>query len=769
MPSKFSLLVLTVLLLFFCQTLQAANIDWKHCGPSKFKFSDQPIVPMPEIDREVSIEADYITATDREVLDLFGGVKFENEVATISTEEARYEISLQRLSATTGIRFETDYLITIGDSATLELGDRAGVVDNAKFWLPRSHMRGSADTLTLVDQKVTRLNNAFFTTCLEGVKDWELRSSELTLNTEKNEGVAKHARFSFKSIPIFYFPYVSFPLEGRKTGLLTPAIGDSNKNGRHITLPYYLNIAPNRDATITPVFYQKRGVLLRTENRFLFPTTSGVLKFDYLDDDKVSDKDRSNRRFYGDFKVRSYPAKGWETSLDYRRVSDNAYFSDFGESYLQANESYLERKADASYQGEQWEFIANIQGYQTIDSAIEALELPYQQLPSININMREQTLDSGVIFNMDMEYVRYHRAEGVVGRRVDIAPKVSWPMVKSAGYITPAVTLRHTKYALSRVGSTYDEESNSLVPIESEPNRSITQWSMDSGLFLDRDINIAGKRHIHTLEPRLYYLYIPYKDQHNMIVEQVGDDQFKEVTFDAGQPQLTYSQLFRDNRFNGVDKIGDANQITMALSSKLITNQGLERLRVSVGQIRYLQDRRVGLPSGEIITATGGDTTSTVQTEDQSDIVVEMSSQWNRRIDTQAVFVWGDVEDITQSSHYRFRYRHDADTMFNVNYRFETGVEEQADTTILGLIHSQWKGLAHFRYSFREDQRLETFIGIEYQSCCWSFRMLQREYLTEDGITRNNSTWLQLEFKGLTRVGNKLRSVFSHGDLADSY
>lgn len=769
MPFKLIQSALFLLLSLFCQSLFAANIDWRYCGPSQFKIVKNPVTPLLEFSGEITIEADNITATDRETLDLFGAVKFKNAAGTVDAEEARYQVSLQKLTTKKGIRFETDYLITIGDNADLDLAQRKGTIDNTQFWLPRSHMRGTAERLTMVDKKTTRLDKAFFTSCLEGVNDWELRSSELTLNKEKNEGVAKHARLWFKNVPIFYFPYVSFSLEGRKTGLLTPAIGNSNKNGRHITLPYYINIAPNLDATVTPVFYQKRGVLLRTEHRFLFPTTSGILNFDYLNDDKIDGDNRSNKRFYGDFKIRSFPAKGWRTSLDFRTVSDDSYLSDFGDSYLQANESYLERKVDLAYLGEQWEFIAAMQGYQTTGSEIKPFELPYQQLPKLNINFREKIAGPGIHYKLDMGLVSYEREAGVIGRRIDIAPRISRPFEKSGGYIKPALTLRYTKYSLDRVGKTYNLDTDTFEDIDAQPDRSIPQWSLDSGLFLEKDVQIGGERHITTLEPRIYYLYVPFRDQQDMIVEQVGQDLYKETTFDAGQPQLTYSQLFRENRFNGIDKIGDANQITLALSSKLITNKGLERLRVSVGQIRYLQDRRVSLPSGDTFGPTKVGSGPTLDTDVQSDLVVELSSRWNRRIDAQAVYVWGAADSLTQSSHYRFRYRHDKNTMFNINYRYETGVEEQADTTILGKIHAQWKGLAHFRYSLRNNQRLETFIGVEYESCCWAFRFLQREYLTEDGITRNNSTWLQLELKGLTKVGNKLRSVFRNGTLSNSY
>jgi len=752
---------------------RAANIDWHYCGVPQQKLVEEPRGLFSKLQSETTIEANTITAKNREMLDLSGNVKFSNDVAKVSTEAAQYKISSQQLTTDREIRFETDYFVTVGDKANLTIGNRGGTIENARFWLPRSHMRGSADTLTLIDQSRTRLDNTFFTSCLEGNTDWELRASELIIDTSKNEGVAKHARLTLMSVPIFYFPYLSFALEGRKTGLLTPDYGVFKTTGSYFTLPYYINIAPNRDATVTPYFYEDRGIMVRTENRFLFPTASGKLIFDYLDHDKADaqvneiteEPERGHRRFYSDFNLQSYPAQGWRTSIKYRSVSDNSYFNDFGDGYLQSNESYLERSTHASYQGDQWEFTAAVQSYQTIDSDILPLELPYQQLPSLHINLRELEMNTGLRYKMDMEYVNFYRKEGVVGRRIDIAPRLSWPYSKSAGYIKPAVTMRHTRYALNRVG----RPPNSPTPIDDTPSRSVSQWTLDSGLFLERDFNLDGQRHIQTLEPRLFYLFIPHKNQKNLIY---GSDLEKEITFDAGQPQLSYSQLFRNNRFNGIDKIGDANQITLALTSKLLTDQGLERLRVSLGQIHYFQDRKVSFP--------GSGLTSAEQIEEneksKSDIVVELTSQWNKKLNTQAIFVWGASEKFTQSAHYQLRYQQNTDNIIRLNYRYEKGIEEQADATLLWRLRSRWKGLFHIRYSFRNDPEanaktkslLESYTGLEYQSCCWSLRILQREYQTEDNIT-NTSTWFQLELKGLTRVGNKLRGVFSNGSVSESF
>jgi len=767
----FMLAILLSVMTIISKPASAANIDWHFCGVPQQKLVVEPRGLFSKLQSETTIEANTITATNREILDLSGNVKFSNDVAKVSTEAAQYKISSQQLTTDREIRFETDYFVTVGDKANLTIGNREGTIENARFWLPRSHMRGSADTLTLIDQNRTRLDSTFFTSCLEGNTDWELRASELIIDTSKNEGVAKHARLTFMSVPIFYFPYLSFALEGRKTGLLTPDYGFLKTTGSYFTLPYYINIAPNRDATVTPYFYERRGTMIRTENRFLFPTASGKLIFDYLDHDKENADElngepvRGHRRFYSDFNLQSYPAQGWRTSIKYRSVSDDFYFNDFGDGYLQSNESYLERSTHASYQGEQWEFTAAVQSYQTIDSDIGVFELPYQQLPNLHINLREQELASGLRYKMDMEYVNFYRKEGVVGRRLDIAPRLSWPYSKSAGYVKPAVTMRHTRYALNRVGRPPDSTTN----IDDTPSRSVSQWTLDSGLFLERDFNLDGQRHIQTLEPRLFYLFIPPKDQENLIYDS---DLEKEVTFDAGQPQLSYSQLFRDNRFNGIDKIGDANQITLALTSKLLTDQGLERLRVSLGQIRYFQDRKVSFPGSGLTTAEQ----IKENEKKKSDIVVELTSQWNKKLNTQAIFVWGASEKFTQSAHYQLRYQQNTDNIIRLNYRYEKGIEEQADATLLWRLRSRWKGLFHIRYSFRNDPEadakkkslLESYTGLEYQSCCWSLRILQREYQTEDNLT-NTSTWLQLELKGLTRVGNKLRGVFSNGSVSESF
>jgi len=684
---------------------------------------------------------------------LSGNVVFKRDFAEISAENARYNSSQQQLEVQGEVRIFTEQMITIGDKASVKLSEDSGSIDNAKFWLSGSHIRGESERIDFINSHQSRLTGSSFTSCADENPAWELYTSTLSFDTEANEAVATHARLYFKSVPVFYFPYLSFPLSGRKTGLLVPEWGDTTTTGRHISVPYYINIAPNRDATLTPRYFQARGTMLDTQYRYLKPRSHGQVDFTFLDEDHQT----GEKRYLGKYQVSNRPATGWQAEVIYNRVSDNNYFKDFALNYEDGNITHLEQTGNLSYTDSKMRFSTLFQSFQTIDQntgdPLAPYKSPYQRLPNIKFSLLEQADRTGFRYSLDLDYSQFQRDKGLIGRRLDVAPALSFPYISGAGYVKPKVTYHYTSYQLENQYQTSDK-----------PIRTINQFSIDSGMFLEKSFISQGQQYTQTLEPRLFYLYVPFKEQDSLLVEERPGltPNYAETSFDSGVPEQSYAQLFRENRFTGLDRIGDSNQLTMALSSRILSRNGREKMRISMGQIFYFKPPKIGPPNGD------------PPNPDSSDIIAEFVSRWSPVWQMQGTFAWQPNENQSESGLYRFSYHGDRDTIISAKYRYQRGESEQAEVLMLKRLSFNWKGVASVRYSLDERKSLDRFFGLEYQSCCWSFRILRREYYVpvpeaeaafEGETFLNKSIMFQLELKGLTEVFEKLDDVFQTGKL----
>jgi len=723
--------------------------DWHFCLnpliPKQFEYK-----PAQEPNPQTVIQADKMESGD-EWMSLSGNVVFKRDYAEISADKARYQSNLQQLEVEGNVRIFTEQMVTIGDKASVLLKQDSGSVENAKFWLSGSHIRGESERIEFISSNRSRLTGSSFTSCVDANPSWELSTSTLDFDTEENEAVATHARLTFKGVPVFYFPYLSFPLAGRKTGLLVPEWGQTTRTGRHLSVPYYINIAPNRDATLTPRYFQERGTMLDAQYRYLQPSSRGQLDMTYLPEDKQT----LEKRYFGKYEVSNRPAPGWQANVSYSRISDTNYFKDFALSYEEGNATHLAQTANLAYLDSNVRFSTLFQSFQTIDETIDVYERPYQRYPNVKLQIFEKTNVTGLRYSFDMDYSQFQRDKGLVGRRLDVAPSLSFPYLGAGSYFKPKLTFHHTRYQLQ-------DQFND----EDRPVRSINQFSIDSGLYLEKTFVNLGQTYTQTLEPRFFYLYVPYKDQSNILIEQRFDALNQpygvETSFDSGLPEQSYSQLFRDNRFTGLDRIGDSNQLTMALSSRILSINGQEKLRFSMGQIFYFKPPKIGLPNGA------------PPNPDSSDIIAEVLSRWSNKWQMQGTFAWQPNENRSESGLYRFSYRRDKDTIVSANYRYQRGETEQADLSLMNRLSFNWKSIANVRYSLSDRESLEKYVGLEYQSCCWSLRVLRRDYfvpaptpLEPGNKLLNKSVWIQLELKGLTEVGEKLDEVFLTGNLTE--
>lgn len=686
-----------------------------------------------EEDDKTRVLADQVVAKELQQFQLSGNVQVSKGNLLIEADEVQYQRDNDILSTGGGVRFQAENLLILGDSARINLTAKSGTIDNAQIWLPQNHLRGKAFQVTLAGENSISLKNASVTSCMQGHDDWLVKASYLRLDRDKNQAVAKNARLEVFHVPVLYSPYLSFPIYGRKSGLLAPHLGNSSNSGSEFALPYYWNIAPDRDATFTPHYYSKRGTQLQSEFRYLNPSNNGKVYFEYLPDDALYNKDRG----YIYLQHSAQHSKAWSSQLEYRYATDADYLNDFGGNLNTTSTEYLERRFNTHYEAQNWNANLQVLDFQTLSNFTNTQGKPYSLLPQLRFSTTDLPLGHGLQYQMNTELVRFHRQASLTGRRLDINPQLQWPMHSEYGFLTPKLALHYTRYDLQ----------NNYPGSESNPSRTLPIFSVDSGLFFERDLH-WGSAVLQTLEPRLFYLYVPYRDQSRLLVDQNGQEQ----TFDSGAQPLYLSQLFKENRYSGLDRIGDANQISALLSSRFYNQQGKELLAANLGQIFYFQDRRVTLP-GEA-----------VQTDSRSDLFVELRSQWAANTYTSAQLLWNDRQSKTGKVSLRFRYTPDRDRMLNLAYRYEAGSIDQADATALWPLRRQWKLVARWLYSLRDARTLQNIEGMEYNSCCWALRLVHRRYITQtDQGSYQDNIFLQFELKGLANVGSGIDRMFSEG------
>jgi len=701
---------------------------WAMCADKNLSISKY-IAPesFPEQKKdETRVSPQQVENTAGNITIFTGDTLIERDQLRIRADKVLYDRSKQKLDISGNIHIDSRSMTIESESGWYNLNNNSGEFDNSQYFSPESHLQGSTPNLSIKGNKQTLLLDTRFSSCPKEQEDWHLYTAYLKLDHEDEVGTAKHAVLWFKNIPIFYSPYISFPLgDRRRSGFLMPRFGSSSLRGAEISLPWYWNIAANQDAVITPRYMKKRGMQLSTDYRYLTHSSNGELEVEYLDKDQQLKEQRHLIKFTNHSDI----GDNIDVDLLASDASDNKYLEDLGAGIDIANTTHLERTATIKYYNGPWTLSTLAQGYETIDEDIAITSRPYRRLPQVTLNGSDTLLKTDIIWSLDSEWVEFeHESDNKQkGSRFDIYPKLSWPLQGSAWFITPSIGLRHSQYDVT-------DSTNTKIAID---DRNLSVASIDAGLFFEREIN---NKYIQTLEPRLFYLNVPFEDQTNIPL------------FDTGKYDFSFAQLFRERRFTGVDRIGDADQFTLALTSRFLgMNTGKELLSMSVGQIFYNKDRRVDL--GSTITA---DTTT------KSDLVAEISGHmgnWNPSATLQRNH---DTKKIDKDNA-QLHYQQDGNRIFNIAYRFrrdladETKNLEQTDISLSWPITNNYSMLAKWNYSITEKRDIETLFGIEYESCCWAMRLVSQRYLQDpDNDSPYNSTIMfQLILKGLGSVVHK--------------
>ena len=617
-----------------------------------------------------------------------------------------------------------------GSTARYQLETGQGQVEQASYRIIPMRARGDADHAELLGDGQSRFRNINYTTCQPGETDWLLTAEALELDQTEGLGTASNATLRFHGVPVLYVPTFTFPIDDRRrSGLLVPSMGYSDSRGLDLSVPYYLNLAENYDLTLTPRLMSKRGLMLGGEFRFLTETTEGTLAAEYLPNDRDYDGNSDDR---GAVSLRSNSWFNNRTNAQLRLnyVTDNDYLTDLGTSLAATSATHLERAGDLRYYADTWDLLGRVQYYQTIDDAIESEDRPYSRLPQLLLNLEDPDGISGTTYHLGAEYVNFHRTDSMRGHRVTLAPGISLPLRETWGFVEPKLGARYVGYDLSDPDPGIDDSASTLTGV----------FSLDSGLNFDRSADWFGTDTTQTLEPRLFYLYVPEKDQ---------DEQ---AVFDTGVFDFNFDNLFRENRFNGPDRIGDANQMTLALTSRMISDEtGAELLKASVGQILYFEDREVTLP-GE-----------TIADDSSSAYVAELAAQLGGGWYTRAGLQWDPHDSNTDQSLAQLGYRDQENRVFNAAYRLRDGVTEQTDLAFYWPLNEQISLVGRHNYSLQDSRLLEALAGIEYGECCWRLRAVARKYTDDTGNDHNMSFLIQLELNGLGRFGDDIDQVLERG------
>tara|TARA_B110000858_G_scaffold197294_1_gene258470 strand:- start:3860 stop:5944 length:2085 start_codon:yes stop_codon:yes gene_type:complete len=658
-----------------------------------------------------------------------GGVMLRRDTKLMSADSARYDPLYKALHLEGGVHYEDPYTQIHSNSAEFAYGNGRIRFEGAEFSIGASNGRGAADILEINQDGKLTLDGVEYTTCPPGSEDWLMQGKSIVLDTKKGVGTAKGMQLKFKGIPILYAPYLSFPIgNARKSGVLTPEIGSSGRSGNEIRVPWYWNIAPNYDAMITPRLLTNRGVQLATEFRYLTERNKGVIAADYLPDDDIINAARHQFRF----QHLTLFGNGWRNQINLREVSDSQYYEDLGGSLSVSSITHLNRNIRFDYYSPNFSMLGQVQDYQTIDDAIAADQQPYRRLPQILIN-GSWDMPLGFRFGIDGEVVNFDRNVGVTGWRFNAAPKLELPITRPGWFVTPAVTMDYTRYKLKNI----------LPGAQTNLTRTIPITSLDTGLILERSMKNSNR--VQTIEPRLLYVHIPQRDQDNLPI------------FDTITPDMNLVQLFRKNRYLGIDRIGDTDHISVGITTRILNlSTGRELMSATIGQTRYLSDRTVRLSD------------PTMTTTETSDYIAQLRFLLFKNVNFDFGHQWGSgVEDMTKSEA-RLQYRPADNKILNLAYRFRRDSLKQGDLSWSWPIASRWNFVGRYNFSFRDQEVLEQFFGLEYESCCWGLRLVSRRHISTRDGTRDSSFGLQLVLKGMTSVGTAADKLLERGILGYS-
>ena len=733
-------------------TSQLPYDPWENCNMQRGTKRDFVSQADKRETSPMDVKSNYAEVFDGEIRNFVGNVKMSRADQQSSSNTANYDSVSQVLDMHGNVYYREDALALHSETAMLNLAADQAKLRNVQFISPETPLRGMAKLYNRQSKTLSQYQDVAFTSCRPGNQDWVIHTPELKINKTTGKGTAKNAWLEFKGAPVLYTPYISFPIDNRRlSGFLAPSFGSTKYGGFRMAAPYYWNIAPNYDATLIPRELTKRGPLLAGKFRYLTEQSIGNVSAEFMPHDSVT----NTTRYLGSIKNTSQITPYISSNMDLNYVSDKTYLAELGNALSFSNYNYLRSFANVNYAGAGVSLSGLVDNYQSINTTINNAALPYRKLPQINLNLNHSFQFMPLNTAMENEYVYFQQASLVNAQRINTKPSISIPLQTASSYLTPKLSVQHTQYIL-----------NNLQPgSSSSASRTLPIFSTDSGLFFERNLNIGNTSFMHTLEPRLFYLYVPYSNQQNIPV------------FDSALYDFQYYSMFRENSFSGTDRIQDANQITTAITSRLIDDtSGLERLKLNIGEIFYFRDRNVTLQYAGQPPVPG----SSVQTSSYSNVVTELSSELTHNLSVNSGLQWNPQLNDIQRGQVGIHYSNPDNEIFNVGYLYRknplipdgTNNITQSDVSFRYPIYDNWSAMGRWQYSLLYNKTQDALFGVEKENCCWRFRIALRHYI--NNISNANSSqivpnsnfaltgtaqdgiFFEVELKGLSALGDDM-------------
>jgi len=668
----------------------------------------------------IDIDAETIDVSGQDIYILEGETRLRRADQRLRADRLDYVHSAATYRASGAVRYQDARLAVEASHIEGNITADTSRLADVRYQLLALRGNGAAESATLAGP-TGDFSSVSYSTCDPAQPSWVLRADRMHLDQERGVGSMRNATLRLGRVPVFWLPYASFPIDDRRrSGFLYPSIGSANDSGIDLRVPYYLNLAPNHDATVSARVLGRRGVALGAEYRYLYAQHGGQIEGDWLPNDDLTGRDRGSARLRHSGRFSEF----WSIYADLNHVSDDRYFEDFGDSLAIASTSLLPSQLSVNGRGRYWRASLAAERWEITDPLIEDLAEPYRRLPRVSASWDQPILD-WLELRLDAEAIAFSHDVRADATRYDLRPAIRLPFERAWGYLRPEFAWRETGYSL-------DSDFADSGFAERSPSRSLPVSSLDAALNFERQTTLFGDSYTQTLQPRLYYLRVPFEAQDAL---PIFDTQ--ELTFDLGQ-------LFRPNRFTGADRQGDGNQATLAVTTRLFDNaSGSERLSASLGQIRYFNDQRVQLPGVPARNASGSAYVGELELALSERFALGLSQQWDPEIDATTV--------TGVSAAWRGR----SGALFNMAYRYRRDVLEQTDAAFAIPISAAWRAVGRWNYSLRDDSTLESFAGFEWESCCVAARVLGRHYVRNREGEKNNALYVEIELKGLGSFGRK--------------
>jgi LPS-assembly protein len=673
---------------------------------------------LPITDDSIRITSQYSSIEKDQVASFSGDVTLVDKSQIITANQLTFDRLLMQFNAQGNIHYQNQSIDIIADELNASKKDESSTMLNTSYQLYDNPGHGSAGELLINTKDGLSLLDSTYTTCVGDKPDWEIKASEIEISADGNTGQAYHAQVRLFDIPILYLPYFSFPVsKQRKSGFLYPKIASSSNSGLEIETPYYWNIAPNFDATITPRYMSKRGTQLKTEIRYLTDLQSGNLNIEYLNkDNEITAND--DARYLARLQHIGTFSDNFRAYVDYTTISDDNYLIDIGSTEYNSNDAYLYQVGELSYFAENWKTTVKIQDFEILGNH----DPSYKTLPHFEFSAQqpfflfsEEKLQGQFELYSELTRFKAETNQQASANRYHVEASLNFPMSTPAWFFNSEFKLMHTYYQQSDI----QEGSNLAEDI----NRSLPKVRFHGGVNFDRSLSLFGNSYTQTIEPQIQYLYIPEKDQTNIGL------------YDTTNLQDDYNGLFRDRSYSGLDRIAGANQYTWGVTSRVLDESNLEVFRLSIGRIQYLSSNN---NFDELIdnTKTTVDIEGEPLTSQQSSVAANLFYRLNHKWQISSDIQYNTIENFTNKSQVALNYQIDKYNLVQLNHRYTRNVSgnslEQASVLASFAINKDWAFVGRLTEDLKKSRSIESYVGLQYESCCWAIRVAYHRYINSD-------------------------------------